>query len=281
MSTVSHTWNGDADRADRVLTALGMVRSRTAARQSIEAGRVTVDGLVIHKAGAKIQAGQELHVTDVDRYVSRGAYKLLAALEQFTLEVAGKVALDVGASTGGFTQVLIEHGADLVLAIDVGHGQMREELANHPRVRLWEGCNARYLTAADLAHTTGESRPPTLIVGDLSFISLTQVLPAMVAVMDPRADLVLLIKPQFEVGKEGIGDGVVTDPARQFQAIERVVTAAEELGLTVLDLALSPTPGTHGNREFLIHMRRGEACDGERLHEMMSEAVYGERSTRE
>lgn len=281
MSTVSHTWTGDTDRADRVLAELGVVRSRTAARQAIESGQVSVGGIKVEKAGTKIHRGQVVEMTGVDAYVSRGAYKLLAAIEAFGLAVDGRVALDVGASTGGFTQVLLEHGAEVVLAIDVGHNQMAELLANDPRVRLWEGCNARYLTAHDLTEVTGEHRPPTLIVGDLSFISLTQVLPAIITVMDPAADLVFLIKPQFEVGREVIGDGVVTDPALQQQAIERVVEAAETLGLSALGLALSPTPGTHGNREFLIHMIRGQACDPERLHEMMSEVVYGERSTRE
>src|SRR5699024_7197532 len=140
-------------------------------------------------------------------YVSRGAVKLVAALDEFAVEAQERVALDVGASTGGFTQVLVERGATRVLAIDVGHDQLVPELRGHPRVRAADGVNARYLTREGLHEATGESKPPELIVGDVSFISLTHLLPALAALVHETGDLVLLIKPQFEVGKADIGQG--------------------------------------------------------------------------
>ena len=278
MSDVRHAWADGAERIDRALQTLGAVRSRNAAQRAIAAGLVRIDGLPVTKAGTKVQPGQEIHVTATNHYVSRGAHKLITALDVFGIGVAGRLTLDVGASTGGFTQVLLERGAHRVLAVDVGHGQMVPELRAHDRVRLWEGCNARYLTYEALTEHTGERTRPSLIVGDLSFISLTHVLPALVTLIDDTADLVLLIKPQFEVGREGIGGGVVSDPALQLAAIRQVVTAASDLGLGISGLTESPILGGHGNREFLIHMTNTGGCDDERLHEMMTEVVYGEGS---
>ena len=278
MSTVHEVWADAPERIDRALQTLGLVRSRSAAQQAIAAGLVCIDDRRVVKAGAKVQPGQHLSLSATDAYVSRGAHKLVAALDTFEVSPQGRLALDVGASTGGFTQVLIERGADLVLAVDVGHDQMVPELRTHERVRLWEGCNARYLTPEALAEHTGVHARPSLIVGDLSFISLTHVLPALATLIPDAADLILLIKPQFEVGREGVRAGIVTDPALQVSAIRQVANTAEAEGLRVAGLIESPIRGGHGNREFLIHMTPGSPCDPEAMHEMMNEVVYGEGS---
>lgn len=249
-----YRWEGVAERADRVLVHLGAVRSRSHAQQVISASRVKIAGNIITKAGHRVLPGDQIEVQGLDHYVSRGAHKLLHALETFDISARGRIALDVGASTGGFTQVLLERGATTVLAVDVGHGQLAPELLRDERVKLWEGSNARYLTREDLAEHTGVQEQPDLVVGDLSFISLTHVLEPLTNVIAPDGSLVMLIKPQFEVGKDGVGDGVVTDPGLREQAIRTVIDHALSLGLSIQALTDSPILGGLGNREYLIHM---------------------------
>jgi 23S rRNA (cytidine1920-2'-O)/16S rRNA (cytidine1409-2'-O)-methyltransferase len=165
------------------------------------------------------------------------------------------VALDAGASTGGFTQVLLERGAATVLAVDVGHGQLAPELVGADGLVLVEGCNVRHLDAARLAELTGVAERPTLVTADLSFISLTTVLPALRGTAADHADFVLLVKPQFEVGRGGVREGVVRDAALRSEAVANVLWAAFDVGLGTAGILSSPIAGTHGNREYLVHLR--------------------------
>lgn len=238
-------------RLDAALAERGLVRSRTQAARLIADGLVTVDGDPVVKASLRVGDEQVLAVAETDHYVSRGAHKLIAALDAFAVPVGGRVALDAGASTGGFSQVLLERGAERVLAVDVGHGQLAASLALEPRLSLVEGYNLRYATPETLAAASGVPERPDLVVGDLSFISLTTVLPALVATATHDADFVLLIKPQFEVGKGGIREGVVHNPALRADAITGVLWAAWDLGLLTRGLIASPIAGGSGNREYL------------------------------
>ncbi|MEJ6490257.1 TlyA family RNA methyltransferase [Leucobacter sp. USCH14] len=249
------TWAGDAQRLDRVLPLLGLARSRSRATELIGGGHVAVNGVAAAKPGTRVASGDLVVVAGDDQYVGRAAHKLLAALEEFQVGPADRVALDLGASTGGFTQVLLERGARTVLAIDVGHDQLAPQLRDDSRVKLVEGRNARELTPSNLAADTGISEAPTLVVADLSFISLRLVLPAISACAAPDAELVLLVKPQFEVGR--VKDGVVTSPGQWRDAVLGVMHAAEEHGFTPGGLAVSPVTGARGNREFLAHFVRG------------------------
>lgn len=247
-------------RLDVALAGRGLARSRSQAADLIAAGRVSVDGVVMTKSGARVSERSELHVEGADHYVSRAAHKLLAGLDAFRVSPEGRLALDLGASTGGFTQVLLERGAREVIALDVGHGQLAEPLRADRAVRVVEGCNARELTPAVLADAAGTDEAPTLVVGDLSFISLTLILPAIARVAAPAAELILLIKPQFEVGRQGIREGIVTDPALAAESIGRVVECAAGLGFTHGagrdGILPSPITGEHGNREFLAYFSR-------------------------
>ena len=249
------TWEGGAQRLDRVLPHLGLARSRSRATELIGGGHVSINGVAAAKPGTRVSTGDVVVVAEDDHYVGRAAHKLLSALEAFQIDPAGLVALDLGASTGGFTQVLLERGARTVLAIDVGHDQLAPQLRSDPRVKLVEGRNARELTRSNLAADTGVSEAPSLVVADLSFISLRLVLAAIAECAAPDAELVLLIKPQFEVGR--VKDGVVTAPSQWRDAVLGVVCAAEEHGFTPGGLAASPVTGTRGNREFLGHFVRG------------------------
>jgi 23S rRNA (cytidine1920-2'-O)/16S rRNA (cytidine1409-2'-O)-methyltransferase len=241
-------------RLDAAVVARGLARSRTAAAKLIAEGRVTVDGKPVVKASARVGDASEIVVALPDHYVSRGAHKLLAALDAFDVDPCGRLVLDLGASTGGFTQVLLERGARHVLAVDVGHGQLSVPVKGDPRVSDIEGVNARYLTAATLAEASGISETPSLVVGDLSFISLTHVLPAARETAAPEADFVLLIKPQFEVGRTGVREGIVRDPVLRADAVTGVLWAAWDAGLGTAGLVPSPIAGTHGNQEYLCWM---------------------------
>lgn len=263
-------------RLDAVLAERGLARSRTHAARLIADGRVAVDGHAVTKASARISPNQRISV-DADHYVSRAAHKLIAALDAFGIDVAGRTALDMGASTGGFTQVLRERGADPVLAVDVGHDQIAPEIAADPGVRVVEGMNVRFMTPDTLAEATGVATPPGIVTGDLSFISLAHVLPAAVSVADPTADVVLLVKPQFEVGREKIRAGVVEDPALQADTVRRVVEQARELGLAALGLIESPLAGTHGNREFVLHVARGGHRSDPAIEHTIAEIARGHR----
>ena len=245
------------ERLDVALVSRGLASSRTRAASLIADGLVTVDGRAVVRASAKVGEGQQLVVAGADHYVSRGAHKLIAALDAFGVTVEGRGALDAGASTGGFSQVLLERGARLVVAVDVGHGQLDPRLAGAERLRSFEGVNVRSLDAAAFAGLAGDGVVPQLVVADLSFISLTQVLPALRSVAADDADFVLLIKPQFEVGRQGVREGIVTDPGLRLDAVERVLWAAHDAGLGTVGVIASPIAGTHGNHEFLAWFRAG------------------------
>ncbi|MFC4245022.1 TlyA family RNA methyltransferase [Gryllotalpicola reticulitermitis] len=256
-------------RLDAAIVARGLARSRTVAAKLIAAGRVTVDGAAVVKASVQVDDAAEVVVALPDHYVSRGAHKLIAALDAFGVDPAGQLALDVGASTGGFTQVLLERGARHVLAVDVGHDQLSVPVKGDPRVTNIEDVNVRYLTPELLQTSLGARDAPSLVVGDLSFISLTQVLPAVLASVRPDARFVLLIKPQFEVGRTGVKEGIVHDPALRADAVTGVLWAAWDLGLGTAGLISSPIVGTHGNREYLCLLSAG---DGTNPTEWLDEA---------
>ncbi|MFI6711830.1 TlyA family RNA methyltransferase [Nonomuraea sp. NPDC050478] len=244
-------------RLDSELVRRGLARSREQAVQLIEAGRVTVGGRRAAKPATQVDTAAAVVVAesqDGPDYVSRGAHKLIGALDTFgSLTVEGRRCLDAGASTGGFTDVLLRRGAAHVLAVDVGYGQLAWSLRTDERVTVMERLNVRDLTP-DLV---GE--PPTLVVGDLSFISLRLVLPALAAVAAPRADFVMLVKPQFEVGKDLVGaGGVVRDPELRAGAVRAAAAEAARLGLAVRGVTYSPLPGPSGNVEYLLWLGKGE-----------------------
>jgi len=241
-------------RLDAALVERGLARSRTHAARLITDGLVTVGGAPAVKPAQRVPDDVLVEVAPTDSYVSRAAHKLIAALDGFDLAVGGRLALDAGASTGGFTQVLLERGAERVLAIDVGHGQLVPELARDPRVSAHEGVNVRDLDRIRLAELTGSDRRPDVVVADLSFISLTHVLPALRAVATEEADFVVLVKPQFEVGRGGVKEGIVRDPGLRADAIRDVLWAAWDVGLGTAGLLASPIAGTSGNREYLAHL---------------------------
>ena len=248
-------------RLDLALVERGLARSRATARAAIEQGRVSVDGRAVVKPSHAVRPDARLEVDGDDRYVSRAALKLAAALDAAGLDVTGLQALDLGASTGGFTQVLLERGARRVIALDVGHGQLDPALRADPRVVVVEGENARALTAERLVEVSGgavsAAEPIDLAVVDLSFISLTLVLPAIVATVGAEVPLVVLIKPQFEAGRSGIREGIVRDAALRDDAIMAVLWAASDLGLHASELLSSPIVGSAGNHEYLAVFRPG------------------------
>jgi 23S rRNA (cytidine1920-2'-O)/16S rRNA (cytidine1409-2'-O)-methyltransferase len=246
---------GPPVRLDALLAARGLVRSRTAAAKLIQAGRVTVDGATVVKAAAPVLPSADVFVDTADEWVSRAALKLVGALDAFGVDPTDRVVLDVGASTGGFTQVLLARGARRVVALDVGHGQLDPTIAIDARVAVVEGVNARNLTAEDYAALDPAAGETSLVVGDLSFISLRLVLPALAAAV-PADDFVLLVKPQFEVGRGGVREGIVRDPGLRNDALMNVLWAAWDLGLGTSGLAASPIVGTHGNHEYLARFQR-------------------------
>jgi len=253
-------------RLDAAVASRGLARSRTQAAQLIEAGLVSVDGSPVVKPSVKVGDDQAITVAASDHYVSRAAHKLIAALDAFAVDVAGRVALDLGASTGGFVQVLRERGADPVIAVDVGHGQLAPQVATDPGVIGVEGFNVRYMTRASLAEVSGVAPAPQVVTGDLSFISLALVLPAIVDVADPAADVVLLIKPQFEVGRTGVREGLVLDGGLRADAVSAVLWSAWDVGLGTQGLIASPIAGTRGNQEYLVHLRGDTGAVGNPTH---------------
>jgi 23S rRNA (cytidine1920-2'-O)/16S rRNA (cytidine1409-2'-O)-methyltransferase len=237
----------------------GLLASRERARAMILAGRVRVDGEVVSKAGHATARDADISLIEPDHpYVSRGGVKLAHALDVFGLDPAGRVALDVGASTGGFTDVLLRRGATRVIALDVGHGQLDWRIRNDPRVHVIERVNARTLTADQLP---ADARQFDLAVMDLSFISARQVLPALLPLLVIDADVVVLVKPQFEAGREEVGKGgLVRDPVVHERVIAEVSAAASALGLSRVAMTESPITGSEGNREFFLHLRAGRAA---------------------
>lgn len=243
-------------RLDLLLVERGLTASRERARSLILAGRVLVNNQKLDKAGASVSRDAVLRLLgDELPFVSRGGLKLAGALEYWKLEVSGKSCLDVGASTGGFTDCLLQHGATHVTAIDTGFGQIALKLRNDPRVSLMERTNARLLESNALMVPAGNS--PTFLVMDVSFISATLVLPPVLAAAPSLEEAVILIKPQFEAGRGRIGKGgIVRDPAVHQQAIERVEACIQEVGWHKVEVIPSPITGTEGNREFLLLMRK-------------------------
>lgn len=240
---------------DAALAARGLARSRTHAHELIEKGVVRVDGKPCIKPAQKVSEGAVLEIEGLDHYVSRAAHKLIAGLDAFGVNVTNRLALDVGASTGGFTQVLLERGASHVVALDVGRAQISPKLRGDDRVSIIEGVNARYLTRANLSGLLKRDYLADLVVADLSFISLTQVIPALIETASETADFVLLIKPQFEVGRTGIKEGIVTNPSLREDAINAVLWHAWDYGLGVSGLVSSPILGGAGNHEYVVWLR--------------------------
>ncbi|MCU1544897.1 MAG: Hemolysin [Microbacteriaceae bacterium] len=239
-------------RLDAALADRGLARSRTHAARLIADGLVTVDDAPVVKASARVRDSQVIAVAQTDHYVSRAAHKLIAALDAFDVEVEGRRALDVGASTGGFTQVLLERGVRHVIALDVGHAQLVPAIRSDVRVTVVEGFNARFMTAEALAGAAAVAESPTLVVADLSFISLPTVLPALVATVGTSAEFVLLVKPQFEVGRTGIREGIVKNAGLRADAVTGVLWAAWDLGLSTAGVVPSPIAGGSGNHEYLV-----------------------------
>jgi 23S rRNA (cytidine1920-2'-O)/16S rRNA (cytidine1409-2'-O)-methyltransferase len=250
-------------RLDLELVERGLAASRQQAQQLIRAGRVRSGDQVLDKPGTAVAPELVLVLQQPPRFVSRGGEKLARALESLPIAVAGRVCLDGGISTGGFSDCLLQHGAARIYGIDVGYGQTAWSLRSDPRVVLRERTNLRHLSPHDLY---GPDDPrPDLAVADVSFISLVLVLPALLALLAPgaAADLVLLVKPQFEVGKARVGKGgVVRDPAAHADAISGVIAAAGELGLEPWGLVASPITGPAGNHEYLLWLRRGAGGKG-------------------
>ena len=244
-------------RLDQLLVERDLAPSRARAQSLILAGLVRVEGVLADKAGRAVAADASVEVVAADHpWVSRGGVKLAAALDAFGVSPAGKRCLDVGASTGGFTHVLLERGAAQVVALDVGRGQLDWRLRQDPRVVVKEGVNARYVAREELPGPFG------LITVDVSFISLRLVLPALVQLLFEGGDLVVLVKPQFEAGRTQVAKGgVVRDPAVREGAIEGVLSAARELGLECVARIPSPIPGPAGNVEELAHLRHRERSD--------------------
>jgi 23S rRNA (cytidine1920-2'-O)/16S rRNA (cytidine1409-2'-O)-methyltransferase len=242
-------------RIDKLLVERGLAPSRERAQALILAGKVLVNQQKAAKPGATVAIDAALRLLGEDLpYVSRGGLKLEKALQEWRIDVRGRVCLDVGASTGGFTDCLLQHGAARVIAIDTGYGQIDLRLRNHPRVRLLERTNARYLRPEDI----GE--PVDFVAMDVSFISATLVLPAVLKAVAggqrPVLELVVLVKPQFEVGRKLVGKGgIVRDPEAQQAAVEKVCRALEELGWENAGVIESPILGAEGNREFLLYAR--------------------------
>lgn len=237
-------------RLDLEIVRRGFAPSRERAQALILAGRVRVAGLEKPKAGAQVLEGTEIEVDGEETWVSRGALKLLGALDAFGISCQGRVCLDIGSSTGGFTEVMLSRGAFRVYAFDSGLGQLHERLRQDPRVVLRERTNARHLGAASIPER------PTLAVMDVSFISVLKILPALLQVLESGADLVCLVKPQFEAGRAEVGSGgIVRDPEVHTRVMLKVAEAASSLGFEVLCVCRSPIDGVGGNREFFLHAR--------------------------
>lgn len=242
-------------RLDTELVRRGLARSRESARELIEAGEVLISGIPCQKVTRQVSDTDAIALkSPEERWVSRGAHKLIGALDAFAaqgLSVSGRVALDAGASTGGFTQVLLRRGVERVFAVDVGYGQIAWELRSDERVEVIERVNVRHLRPEQLAAV------PDLAVADLSFISLKTVLPAIINATAPAADLVLMVKPQFEVGRELVGDGVVRSPELRAQAVRGVVDFAQANGVGLRGVCASPLPGPEGNVEYFVWLVKG------------------------
>lgn len=241
-------------RADRLLVERGLFDSRAKAQAAIAAGLVTANDALVRKASEEIDVDARIAASAAHPYVSRGGVKLAAALDRFDFDPQGRVCLDVGASTGGFTEVCLARGARRVFAVDVGRGQLHARLRDDPRVANLEGVDARSLDATLI------DEAPDLVVCDASFIGLAKVLPATLKLAAPGAALICLVKPQFEAGPADVGrGGIVRDEAVRQRALEQVAAWLEGEGWSVVATSNSPITGADGNREFLLHARRSPA----------------------
>jgi 23S rRNA (cytidine1920-2'-O)/16S rRNA (cytidine1409-2'-O)-methyltransferase len=259
-------------RVDAELVRRGLARSRQQAAELIGAGRVTIDGMPAAKPATAIALSSALVVEGDDErtWVSRGAHKLIGALDAFGLSIESRRCLDAGASTGGFTEVLLDRGAREVVAVDVGYGQLAWSLRNDPRVIVLERTNVRELTAGAIGGLVD------LVVADLSFISLATVLPALTSCASGDADIVPMVKPQFEAGKDRVGaGGVVSDPAVRAGVLLAVARRAAELQWQTVGVTASPLPGPSGNVEYFLHLRAraDSALPGERLEQAVRQAI--------
>ena len=238
------------DRIDRLLVERGLFESRAKAQAAIAAGLVTADAAPVRKASEEIAVDARLRATPAHPYVSRGGVKLAAALDHFQFDPRGRVCLDVGASTGGFTQVLLERGARRVYAVDVGHGQLHESLRGRPEIVSMEQTDIRTLSPARL------DEPPDMVIADVSFISLKLALPPALALAKTPAQLVALIKPQFEAGRAHIKKGIVRDAAVHTAVCDEISAFVASLGWRVIGIIPSPIAGGDGNAEFLLGAAR-------------------------
>jgi 23S rRNA (cytidine1920-2'-O)/16S rRNA (cytidine1409-2'-O)-methyltransferase len=250
-------------RLDALLVQRGLAESRAKAQALILAGKVQVRGATAVKAGTTVASDAEIVVAAPEHpWVGRGGVKLAHALDRFHITVAGRLALDIGASTGGFTDVLLQRGARHVIAVDVGHHQLHWKLRSDPRVTVLEGVNARTLRAPDLP---GLGAGADVVCIDVSFISLALILPVVPDLLAAGADVVALVKPQFEAGRAEVGrGGIVTDPAIHARVVSDVTTVAATVGLERVGVIDSPIMGAEGNREFLMHLRRTTNATTER-----------------
>lgn len=255
------------ERADKVLVERGLAESRTRAQALILAGQVLVREQRIDKPGQLIDSNAEIRIKgETLRYASRGGLKLEAALREFNINPEGKNCIDVGASTGGFTDCLLQHGAACVWAIDVGHNQIVWQLRQDPRVVVLEGLNARNLNPDQFPVRFA------LATIDVSFISLAKIFPGVRACVSETADCIALIKPQFEVGKGEVGrGGIVTDPAKHRRVLQEVIGGAESAGFAAIGLIQSPILGAEGNREFLVHL--SSSVDGNQTDPRVQQAI--------
>src|SRR5262247_1434302 len=237
-------------RLDQLVVTRGLAPSRERARALVLAGQVSVDGKPVTKAGTTVDEASDVALIAPDHpYVGRGGLKLAHALDTFHIDVTGRECLDIGASTGGFTDAMLQRGAARVVALDVGHGQLDWRLRNDARVVVLEHMNARHLTPSALP------APVDLVTIDVSFISLARILPVVPPTLAPGADVVALVKPQFEAGRAEVRKGIIRDPAIQARVLDEVAVAAAEVGLTRAGSTTSPITGQKGNVEFLLHLR--------------------------
>lgn len=257
---------------DAELVRRGLAPSRAAAQQLIELGRVRVSGSIADRAARQVSPAEAVLITgEPERFVGRGGKKLDAALDRFGIDVSGRMALDAGASTGGFTDCLLQRGAAHVTAVDVGRGQLHERLRADERVTCLERTNIRHLRPADLA-----GAPFDVVVADLSFISLRTVAPALVGLAAPGADLVVLVKPQFEAGRAAAdrGRGVIRDPVIWTEALLGAIGALEAEGAVMMGVMVSPLRGADGNVEFLAHLTaRADLAGGDGARPALAERL--------
>ena len=259
-------------RIDAELVRRGLARSRQQAAELISAGKVTVDGMPAVKAATAVSTTADLVIAAdaADNWVSRGAYKLIGALDDLRIDIGGRDCLDAGASTGGFTEVLLDRGANRVVAVDVGYGQLAWSLRTDPRVVVVERTNVRDLSPELIGG------PVEVVVADLSFISLTAVLPVLAGCASPDADIVPMVKPQFEVGRGRVGaGGVVRDPALRASAVLAVAECAGRLGWATVGATASPLPGPAGNVEYFLHLRADppRPITDDQLRQLIDETV--------